>query len=141
METIIKVWCDTNRIYIETSEGHILSRPLEAFPRLMEATPDERARVSIGRFGDALRWIDIDEDIHISSFYESVEPNYDNEIGKLFSMFPQLNVSEIARSMGINKSLLAKYIYGIAKPSLQREEQIKRVLNKLGESLITATSH
>jgi len=140
MEKIIKVWCDTHRIFIDTSEGQTLSRPLEAFPRLMEATPAERNRVTIGKFGDDLRWEDIDEDIHISSFKETTEPNYNNEIAKLFSMFPQLNVSEIARSMGINKSLLAKYIYGITRPSQQRVEQIKKVLNQLGSSLVTATS-
>jgi len=141
MEKIIKVWCDTHRIFIETSEGQTLSRPLEAFPRLMEASPIERDRVTIGKFGDDLRWEDIDEDIHISSFHETSEPNYNNEVARLFKMFPQLNVSEVARSMGINKSLLAKYIYGITKPSQQRVEQIKKVLNKLGTSLISATSY
>lgn len=141
MERIIKVWCDTHRIYIETSEGQTLNRPLESFPRLMEATPEERSRVTIGKFGDDLRWEDIDEDIHISSFKETTEPDYNNEVAMLFSMFPQLNVSEVARSMGINKSLLAKYIYGITKPSQQRVNQIKQVLNQLGTALITATSY
>ena len=34
-------------------------------------------------------------------------------MGRIFRRFPQLNVSEMARYIGINKSLLAKYIYGI----------------------------
>jgi len=140
MERIINVWFDEGRIFIETSDSKTLSRPLEAFPRLMEATPHQREEVKIGKFGDDLRWEDLDEDIHISSFYETVEPNYNNEVARLFSLFPQLNVSEVARSMGINKSLLAKYIYGITKPSPQRVEQIRKVLNKLGQSLISVTS-
>ena len=140
MEKILNAWCDNRRIYINTSENRTLSRPLEAFPLLMDASPNERSQVSVGKFGDDLRWDNLDEDIHISSFYETVEPDYNNEIARLFSMFPQLNVSEVARSMGINKSLLAKYIYGITKPSKERENQIKSVLNKLGQSLLAATT-
>lgn len=33
--------------------------------------------------------------------------------------------------MGINKSLLSKYIYGIKKPSEQRKMQIKEALHVL----------
>lgn len=141
METIEKVWFDDRRILIKTSGGETLSRPLEAFPRLMEATVEQREQVVIGRFGDDLRWEFLDEDIHISSFYEKSEPNHDNEIARLFQMFPQLNVSQVALSMGINKSLLAKYIYGIVTPSPQRVQLVKKVLRDLGQALIDATKH
>ena len=65
-----------------------------------------------------------------------VEPDYDNEIAEIFSRFPQLNVSEVAKSIGIHKSLLSKYIYGVKKPSLQRKMQIKEALRTLGQQLI-----
>ena len=90
----------------------------------------------IGRFGDDIRWEKLDEDVHISSFYETVEPDPDNEIGRIFRNFPQLNVSEVARYIGINKSLLAKYIYGIKKPSKDRTYQIKKALHDIGQELI-----
>lgn len=90
----------------------------------------------IGRFGDDIRWEKLDEDVHISSFYETVEPDPDNEIGRIFRNFPQLNVSEVARYIGINKSLLAKYIYGIKKPSKDRTHQIKKALHDIGQELI-----
>ncbi len=137
MEKISKLWFDSNRIYIETDAGKVYSRPLEAFPILLEATEDERLDYTIGRFGDDIRWASIDEDIHISSFLEdSTEPNYNNEIARIFAMFPQLNVSEIARSIGINKSLLSKYIYGIKKPSEARKQEIVSALHNLGQALI-----
>ncbi len=137
MEKISKLWFDSNRIYIETDAGKVYSRPLEAFPILLEATEDERLDYTIGRFGDDIRWASIDEDIHISSFLEdSTEPNYNNEIARIFAMFPQLNVSEIARSIGINKSLLSKYIYGIKKPSEARKQEIISALHNLGQALI-----
>ncbi len=137
MEKITKLWFNENRIYIETDVDKVYSRPLEAFPVLMEATEEERLDFTIGRFGNDIRWKSLDEDIHISSFTEdNTEPNYVNDIARIFAMLPQLNVSEIARTIGINKSLLSKYIYGIKKPSEARKQQIIEALHELGEALI-----
>ena len=136
MKKIQKIWFDGERIFMQTTDGEKLSRPLEAFPTLKDASEEDRADYKIGRFGDDVRWEKLDEDIHMSSFYEQQEPNPDNEIGRLFRAFPQLNVSEMAHYIGINKSLLAKYIYGIKKPSDQRVQQIKEALHAIGQQLI-----
>ena len=135
MERILKVCFDSERIFIETDGGRTCSRPLEAFPRLLDATPEQRAGFRIGRDGDDLRWEDLDEDIHISSFFETAEPDPDNEIAAIFKRFPQLNVSEMARTIGINKSLLAKYIYGIKRPSPERRNQILSAIRALGREM------
>ena len=137
METIKDIWFSNGRIYMRSNEGKEYSRPLEAFPVLKEASDEKRADFTVGKFGDDIRWKRIDEDIHISSFFESKEPDNDNEIARIFKRFPQLNISEVARSMGINKSLLSKYIYGIKNPSKQRATQIKETLHVLGRDLIT----
>ena len=136
MAKIEKVWFNNERIYLLTDSGETLSRPLEAFPVLKEASETDRNDFKIGRFGDDIRWEKLDEDIHISSFYETVEPDPENEVGRIFRQFPQLNVSEMARYIGINKSLLAKYIYGIKKPSEERMRQIKDALHVIGKELI-----
>ena len=136
MAKIEKLWFNSGRIWITTDEGATLGRPLEAFPTLKDATEPQRLSFEIGRFGDTIRWEEIDEDIHISSFYDTEEPDYDNEIARIFHRFPQLNVSEVARSMGIHKSLLSKYIYGMKRPSEQRKEQIKEALHLLGQQLL-----
>ena len=115
MAKIERLWFDAHRIYLLTDAGETLSRPLEAFPVLKEASESERLDFKIGRFGDDIRWEKLDEDIHLSSFYDIVEPNPDNEVARIFARFPQINVSEMAKYIGINKSLLAKYIYGIKK--------------------------
>ena len=137
MDTIKDIWFDANRIYMQTEAGKTFSRPLEAFPVLKEANDAERRDFKIGKYGDAVHWKALDEDIHITSFFDICEPDYENEIAAIFRHFPQLNVSEVARSMGINKSLLSKYIYGIKKPSEQRKRQIKETLHLLGRELIT----
>ena len=135
MEKIVNVWFEPDRIYIRTDADEIYSRPLEAFPILKDASCAQREEFTIELGGEALRWASIDEDIHITSFYDKTDPEYDNEVARIFKKFPQLNVSEVARNMGINKSLLSKYIYGIKKPSDQRVSQIKAALRSLGQEL------
>lgn len=135
MEAIVKLWFSDERIFILTDQGNEYSRPLEAFPLLLEATPQQRAKFEIGLDGDDIRWDEIDEDIHISSFFETPEPDTNNPIADVFKRFPQLNVSEVARTIGINKSLLSRYIYGIKKPSAQRTEQIFDAIRQLGREM------
>lgn len=136
MPTIEKLWFDSERIWIQTADLQKFSRPLEAFPTLKEASNEERMSFKINNLKDSIRWELIDEDIHISSFFEEQEPNYENEIALIFKKFPQLNISEVANSIGIHKSLLAKYIYGIKKPSEQRKQEIKNALHDLGKQLL-----
>ena len=135
MEAIIKLWFDEDRIYILTDQDKTYSRPLEAFPLLFDATDEQRAKYEIGLDGDDIHWDEIDEDIHISSFFDTAEPDMDNPIANIFHRFPQLNVSEVARTIGINKSLLSRYIYGIKKPSQQRTDQIISTIRQLGREM------
>ncbi|MCC8170947.1 MAG: DUF2442 domain-containing protein [Parabacteroides sp.] len=74
-----------------SSEDKVYSRPLEAFPVLKEARKEERMNYTVEIRGTALRWKELDEDIHISSFYNTEEPDDTNEIATIFKRFPQLN--------------------------------------------------
>ena len=139
-EKIIKVWFEKGQIWIMTTEDKALSLPLELFPILKEASHVQRESYVINKWGDALRWKELDVDIHISSFYEEVEIKKENEVAALFEKFPQLNVSEVARSLGIHKSLLSQYIYGVKTPSKKRVREIKMALHKLGAELMAATA-
>jgi len=134
---IKEIWFDGGRIFMRDTDGTVYTRPLEAFPLLLEATDAQRDDFVIDPQGDAIRWPSIDEDIHVSSFLEQQKPNEENEIARIFHRFPQLNVSEVARQMGINKSLLSKYIYGIKTPSEHRRLEIRQALHSLGEELMT----
>lgn len=67
---INKVWFTSSCICIETDDGKMYSKSLEAFPILFNATEQQRLDYEIGKFGDDIRWLSIDEDIHISSFLE-----------------------------------------------------------------------
>jgi len=42
----------------------------------------------------------------------------------------------MVKYIGINKSLLAKYIYGIKKPSSKRMREIKQAFHLMGQEMI-----
>ncbi|MDR2207095.1 MAG: DUF2442 domain-containing protein [Flavobacteriaceae bacterium] len=135
MKTIKRIWFSESRIFMKTEQGEMFSRPLEAFPLLKNASETERENFVIGKFKDDVRWEILDEDLHISSFFEENEPKK-NEIGEVFSRYPQINVSAFAAQIGINKSLLAKYIYGIKTPSEKRKKDIENGLHEFAEKLL-----
>lgn len=135
-ERIENFWFEGARIYIRTDKGNVYSRPFVVFPLLREATPEQREGGRIVMRGEALRWDEIDEDIHISSFYETYEPK-NNEISEIFHAFPQLNVTQVAHSLGINYTLLSNYINGTKRPSKERVKAIKEGLRNLGNELVS----
>lgn len=135
-ERIENFWFEGKRIYIRTDSGNVYSRPFAVFPLLRDASPAQRLEGRIAMRGEALRWDNLDEDIHISSFYETDEPK-ENEISRIFRAFPQLNVTQVARSLGINKTLLSNYINGTKQPSAERVQFIKSGLQRLGNALIS----
>ena len=47
-----------------------------------------------------------------------------------------IHMREMAKYIGINKSLLTKYIYGIKKPSSKRMQEIKQAFHLMGQELI-----
>lgn len=135
MEAIKEVWFSNERIYVRLEDGTTYNRPLEAFPMLKIASDAERSAFEISKYGDALRWKNLDEDIHISSFHETQEPCEDNEVAAIFRRFPWLNISEVARMMKIHNSVLLSYIYGMKVPSLDRMKQLKEILHYMGQQL------
>ena len=54
---------DDCTMWVELSDGRTLGVPLAWFPRLLSATPEQRAACDIGRYG--LHWEALDEDISI----------------------------------------------------------------------------
>jgi hypothetical protein len=55
---------DEHTLWVDLSDGRTLGVPLAWFPRLLAATPDERARVELSRTG--LHWEALDEDISVA---------------------------------------------------------------------------
>lgn len=121
---------------METETGETYSRALEALPVLKDATQQQRNIFKIGKDKTDIRWKELDEDIHIDSFFDVIDPDYNNTVAMSLKQFPQINISALANQIDINKSLLANYIYGIKKPSEGRKKEIEKALHSLGKRLL-----
>ncbi len=69
--TAINVQTDSSLLRVTLADGRELAVPLEWFPRLRDATLEQRANWRfIGR-GQGIHWPDIDEDISVSGLLRS----------------------------------------------------------------------
>lgn len=59
----VAVRCDEDLLWVDLADGRTLGAPLAWFPRLLDATPEERAAVTLSPRG--LHWDAIDEDISV----------------------------------------------------------------------------
>lgn len=125
MDKIVKVWFSDKRIYVLTDDGTQKSRPLEAFPRLMDASEGERYEFEIWADGQSIRWDKIDEDIHLSSFDDTNEPNPYNEVARLIESVGVIDVAAFAKLIGMRKSKFDLFRYGIWTPSKETLQKIK----------------
>ena len=55
MEKIKNIWFDEKRIYMKSTEGRVLSRPLEAYPELKDASMEQRNDFVIDGDGESIR--------------------------------------------------------------------------------------
>lgn len=61
----VAVAVSDERIIVEFDDGRTLSVPLEWYPRLFHATPQQRDRWELWGNGYAIEWPDVDEHISV----------------------------------------------------------------------------
>lgn len=61
----LHVGFDADSMTLELHDGRRLTVPLAYFPRLLNATPEQRAAVVISGGGVGLHWDELDEDISV----------------------------------------------------------------------------
>lgn len=61
---------DDSRMFVELADGRTIAVPLAWFPRLLNATPEQRAAVLLSARG--LHWEAIDEDISVDGLLAGV---------------------------------------------------------------------
>lgn len=66
MERPNKVWIDNERIWLKWADGLCVSELFDRYPRLREATPQQRADYQLTPWG--IRWEAIDEDLSYQGF-------------------------------------------------------------------------
>ncbi|MCE5320300.1 MAG: DUF2442 domain-containing protein [Bacteroidales bacterium] len=128
-----KIWFENERIFIKTDSGKIASHSLSAFPRLLNSTQEQRENFETSYFG--IHWPELDEDLSFEGFFSSQDVKEENEISVILKRFPEINVNRLAKRIGINQSLLAKYVCGNKRPSQKRIKEIENALHQLGREL------
>ena len=131
MEKIEKIWLTEDAVWIKTADGREACEKFDNYPRLRYATSEQRANYTADSWG--IRWEDIDENLSFEGFFIK-QPT--TELYKLFMAHPELNVSAIARRMGISQSLMAQYISGKKKASEARLKRILDTVREIGQELI-----
>lgn len=128
---ITKIWFADDRIYGLTADGETVWQSLLWYRRLMAATDEQRDDYEIDDEG--IHWRALDEDVSFESFgYEDHEPH---GVSRVFLSHPELNASAVARRLGISQSLMAQYINGTKKPSIERETLIMNEIKAIGREL------
>ena len=64
--TAVAVTTDNSSLRVVLADGRELAVPLEWFPRLRDATPEQRANWRLIGRGQGVHWVDVDEDISVA---------------------------------------------------------------------------
>jgi Protein of unknown function (DUF2442) len=62
-ERVLDVRCDDHSLIVDLMDGWTISAPLVWYPRLLHATPEQRAKWERAGAGYGIHWSDIDEDL------------------------------------------------------------------------------
>jgi hypothetical protein len=68
----VNVRSDENNLIVDLSDGRIISVPLSWFPRLFNATPEQRNKYELSRYG--IHWEEIDEDLSVAGLLRGTHP-------------------------------------------------------------------
>ncbi|MEX0782100.1 MAG: DUF2442 domain-containing protein [Dehalococcoidia bacterium] len=60
------IWSDEYTLWIELADGRRLSVPLDFYPRLLHATPEQRASYELSGGGRGIHWEEVDEDLSVA---------------------------------------------------------------------------
>ena len=67
----VDVACTDDELTVTLADGRRVSAPLAWFPRLLRATPEQRAKWRLIGKGVGIHWDDVDEDISVRTLLAS----------------------------------------------------------------------
>lgn len=62
----VSVRCDDAHLWVTLADGRQLGVPLAYFPRLLHATPEQRATYELSGGGRGIHWDALDEDLSVA---------------------------------------------------------------------------
>lgn len=132
---ITRIWFDPDYIYgVDESEKEY-RQSLLWYPALKNATEEERSNYRFGFRG--IHWRGLDVDISFDSFTDvDAEPT---ALQRFFLTHKEIKISEFARLINIDATLLRNYINGFKKPSKAREKVILGGIHALAHQYAEVT--
>ncbi|MCD8207009.1 MAG: DUF2442 domain-containing protein [Bacteroidales bacterium] len=125
------IWFEKGYLYGRDGEGKEHRQSLLWYPKLRNATDEERSQYTLSSVG--IHWQGLDEDVSFESFeYPDADPS---DFQRFFLTHKEINIAEFANKAELNASLLRNYINGFKKPSEERKAEILRQIHLLGAEL------
>lgn len=132
---ITNIWFDHDYIYGTDELGTEYRQSLLWYPGLMNASDKERSNYKFGFRG--IHWRELDEDISFESFADlDAEPT---PLQQFFLKHREIKISEFAKIINIDATLLRNYINGFKRPSKEREKEILNGIHFLANQYAEAT--
>lgn len=131
---ITKIWLTDDAVHIRTADGNEAKELFADYARLRNAPREALEDYTPNEFG--IHWNSLNEDLAFDNFFQKKS---DNPLYRLFISHPEINVSALARRLGISQSLMAQYIGGARKPSSDNTEKIINELKEIGKELLSAS--
>lgn len=100
---------------------------------------NNQAYTFLSSWADSIHWPELDEDLSLEGFYtfnKNEIEKQDNEVARVFSQSPAINITKFAERVKINQSLLASYVCNEKKPGSKNKKQIEDALHQLGKDLL-----
>ena len=82
--------------------------------------------------------VDLEED-YVSSLPENPTFNYKLDLQSVFSLLPEIKISNIAEKAKINSSLLRQYKTGKIQASEEQANKVLKAIHQLGEELLSVS--
>ncbi len=73
--TVSKIWFEDEKIFVELNEGRIVSVPMCWYPKLKNATPQQRSEFELWEQGKWIHWEELDEDLSAEGFLKYNKPH------------------------------------------------------------------
>ena len=71
-ERVKHVRCTRDSLHVDLIDGRTISVPLAWYPRLLHATPQQRANWKVAGGGFGIHWPDIDEDLSVEGLLKGL---------------------------------------------------------------------
>ncbi len=73
MVLIKLVWFDNENIFVEMTDGQVISKPINLYPNLRKGTQKQLSNYLIEGNGRWLHWEELDEDLSVEGFLSKQE--------------------------------------------------------------------